>query len=76
MHNGSGTISSPPGELASMETNLPTAKTCLPPGIPGELPNTALPWMALDLNLRPLQSLRYGWEEIQDTVTKNKARGI
>lgn len=67
---------SPPGELASMEVNLPTAKSCLPPGIPEELPNTSMAWMALDLNLRPLHSLSYGWEERQDAATKSKARGI
>lgn len=35
-------------ELAIVEKNLPTAKSCLPFGIPEEFPNTTLPWMAMD----------------------------
>lgn len=56
-HSGPGRIPFPPRELASMMTNLPTAKKCLSPGIPEDLPNTFLQWMALYLNLRALHSL-------------------
>lgn len=53
-----------------MEANLPTAKSSLPPVVPEELPNTALPWMALDLSIGPLHSLSYGQRGRQDAVKK------
>lgn len=75
-HSGPSRIPFSPRELASMMTNLPTAKKCLSPGIPKDLPNTFLQWMVLYLNLRPLHCLSCGWEERKGTLTKNKARGI
>lgn len=53
MHNGLGGNPIPPKEPASMMTCPLTAQSCLPSGIPKDLPNTVLDGR-LYLNLRAL----------------------